>query len=112
MTHPDKRFDRTEDVRRVAEEVANRLIGRGIPMAGDEAPDDLVRLLDAVEHFEIAVESRGGDLMVDEPPNPARPQPDDPHFVLPRRAHDETVGRYIDRVRRATQAVLLQHRRE
>ena len=34
--------------------------------------DDVVKLVESVEEFEALVESRGGDLMVDEPPTSAR----------------------------------------
>ena len=42
-------------------------------------------LLESVERFELAVESRGGDLMVDEGPHGVTREPDDVHFVLPQR---------------------------
>ena len=83
------------EIREVAQEVADRLRRRGIPLSGDERPDELADLLTAVERFEQAVEARGGDLMVDDLKSS---QPDDPHFVLPPRATEESVRDYIARI--------------
>jgi hypothetical protein len=87
------------EIREVSEEVADRLRRRGIPLAGDERPEDLADLLTAVERFEASVEARGGDLMVDDLNSS---EPDDPHFVLPARQADESVRDYIARVDEAT----------
>ena len=73
--------------------------GRGIVVSGTENSEDLVNLLSAVERFEAAVKSHGGDLMVDDLNSP---QPDDPHFVVPRRAEGESVREYIGRIDDAT----------
>ena len=78
-----------------AAEVADRLRRRGIAVTGAERTDDLADLLSAVERFEAVVEAHGGDLMVDDLKSP---QPDDRHFVLPRREHGETVQAYIIRI--------------
>jgi hypothetical protein len=90
------------DIRAVAAEVADRLRRRGIPLTGDERPEDLADLLAAVERFELAVEARGGDLMVDDLKSS---QPDDPHFVLPARMPDEPARDYITRIDAATEGV-------
>jgi hypothetical protein len=90
------------DIRAVAAEVADRLRRRGIPLTGDERPEDLADLLAAVERFESAVEARGGDLMVDDLKSS---QPDDPHFVLPARMPDEPARDYVARIDVAAQAV-------
>jgi hypothetical protein len=90
------------ELRDVASEVADRLRRRGIPLSGDERPEDLADLLGAVELFEAAVEARGGDLMVDDLNSS---EPDDPHFVLPSRATDESVRDYIARINAATALV-------
>jgi hypothetical protein len=90
------------ELRDVASDVADRLRRRGIPLSGDERPEDLADLLAAVEHFEAAVEARGGDLMVDDLNSS---EPDDPHFVLPSRATDESVRDYIARINAATALV-------
>jgi hypothetical protein len=87
---------RQEDERaRAAAEVAARLRQRGIALTGAERPDDLVDLLSAVERFEAVVEAHGGDLMVDDLKSS---QPDDRHFVVPRRGHGETVPAYVARI--------------
>jgi hypothetical protein len=78
----------------VAEATA-RLRSRGIAVTGTERPEDLADLLSAVERFEGAVEARGGDLMVDDLKSV---QPDDRHFVVPRRAPAEAVRAYIGRI--------------
>jgi hypothetical protein len=99
------------ELERVSEEVAGRLATLGIELNGRESPEELTRISDAVERFEAAVQSRGGDLMMDEPPPGSPPQPDDPHFALPSRSTDESVGSYLARLERVTEEVL-RHRRE
>ena len=91
-----------------AAEVADRLRRRGIALTGAERPDDLANLLSAVERFEAAVEAHGGDLMVDDLKSP---QPDDRHFVLPRREHAETIEAYISRIDAATSGLRRHPRR-
>lgn len=81
-----------------AAEVATRLRSRGIAVTGAEKPEDLADLLEAVERFERAVEAHGGDLMVDDLKSP---QPDDRHFVLPRRDRGEALQAYIRRIEEA-----------
>ena len=83
----------------VAAEVADRLRRRGIAVTGAERSDDLADLLSAVERFEKAVEAHGGDLMVDDLKSA---QPDDRHFVLPRREHGESIAAYVVRIDEAT----------
>lgn len=83
----------------VAAEIGERLRSRGVAITGAERQDELADLLSAVERFEKAVEAHGGDLMVDDLKSP---QPDDRHFVLPRRAHGESVRAYIGRIDEAT----------
>lgn len=87
------------DVKAVAAEVADRLRRRGIAVTGSERPEDLADLLAAVERFESAVKSHGGDLMVDDLKSS---QPDDPHFVLPSRIPGEPIPDYIARIKEAT----------
>jgi len=92
--------DEELDARRTAAaEVADRLRSRGIAVTGAEDPEDLVNLLSAVERFEEAVEAHGGDLMVDDLKSA---QPDDRHFVVPRRAAREGIEAYIGRIDAAT----------
>jgi broad specificity phosphatase PhoE len=90
------------DIRAVAAEVADRLRRRGIPLSGDERPEDLADLLAAVERFESAVEARGGDLMVNDLKSS---EPDDPHFVVPSRLPEESFRDYSTRIDAATLAV-------
>ena len=91
-----------------AAEVTARLRGRGVAVTGLDIPEDLVDLLSAVERFEAAVEAHGGDLMVDDLKSS---QPDDRHFVVPRRGHGEAVRAYIGRIEEAT-ARLRRHPRQ
>ena len=106
MTHPSEEPTRNDDIQRVTGEVANRLAELGISLSGDEQPQELVRILEAVERFEVAVQTRGGDLMVDEGPEGKTTEPDDPHFALPQRHADESVDRYLDRLVSATEEVM------
>jgi hypothetical protein len=98
-------MSQSEDLKRASRETADRLRARGIRLTGHESADDLVTIEDAVERFEEAVISRGGDLMVDEGAPGRWPQPDDPHFALPVRGQHELVAAYLDRIERATDAV-------
>jgi hypothetical protein len=105
-TENDDDRNRSNDLNRAAEQITGRLSALGIWLSGAESAERLGELTDAVERFEDAVEARGGDLMIDEPPRGASGQPDDPDFVLPRRAVDESVEDYIARLDRATKQVL------
>ena len=93
------------DVSRVSQEMASRLRARGVAVYDSDSPDEVIRLVEGVEEFERAVQSRGGDLMVDEPPEAGPAEPDDPQFLLPRRAADESVSNYLRRLMAATTAV-------
>jgi len=87
------RDEEREERAAAAAEVTARLRGRGIALTGAE------NLLSAVERFEAVVEAHGGDLMVDDLKSS---EPDDRHFVVPRRAAGEAVRRYIGRIDEAT----------
>lgn len=91
-------------LQKAAESIRQRLATRGVRLLGDESGGELAELLDAVERFEVAVQQRGGDLMVDEEPDelPDLADPDDPRFVLPVRADDETLAGFIQRIDAAT----------
>jgi hypothetical protein len=92
-----------DERRRVADEIAARLRGRGVRLTGRETGEELVRVLEAVERFETAVERAGGDLMVDEPVARNSPiAPDNRAFVLPARRGDESVAAFLDRIAEAT----------
>jgi hypothetical protein len=71
----------------------------------EDSPEDIVQLLEAVESFERAVEAHGGDLMMDEPPAGGSAQPDNPRFLLPSRAADESAPAFLRRLNGATDAV-------
>jgi hypothetical protein len=102
-------MSQSEDLKRASRETADRLRARGIRLTGHESIDELVTIEDAVERFEEAVISRGGDLMVDEGAPGRRPQPDDPVFALPARGERESVAGYLERIDQTTDAVR-QHR--
>jgi hypothetical protein len=89
-------------------EVAERLRRRGIALTGAERSGDLADLLSAVERFEKTVEAHGGDLMVDDLKSS---QPDDRHFVLPRREHGESIRAYIIRIDNAADGLRRHPRR-
>lgn len=97
---------RREELQRAMLETSTRLRDRGIQLTGRETSGELVALLEAVERFENAVESRGGDLFVDEGPGGITREPDDVHFVPPRRQPHESVARYLQRLEEATRIVL------
>lgn len=96
---------REEELSAAMRETSARLRAAGVRLTGRESSDDLANLLEAVERFERAVESRGGDLMVDEGPHGETREPDDVHFVLPRRGPGESVASYLGRLDEATRAV-------
>jgi hypothetical protein len=105
---------RDEELQGVEAEVAGRLRSRGVYLTGQETPDDMADLLDAVERFEGAVEAHGGDLFVDTPASAASgsrvSQPDNPAYVLPKRAPQESVARYLVRVSEATDRLVRETR--
>lgn len=105
MDRPDDARGTDADLRRASSEIVSRLAARGIRVSGTESPEELVDMEEAVEAFEEAVESRGGDLMVDEGSGGRATQPDDPHFALPVRGEHESVAAYLQRLARATDAV-------
>ena len=104
MTGPNEPRER-DDVLRVSREYADRLTTLGIRLTGTERPQELLEMVEAVDRFESAVESHGGDLMMDEGPGGRTTEPDDPHFALPVRSEQESVAAYLDRLARATDAV-------
>jgi hypothetical protein len=102
-----------DETRRVSEEVLARLRALGVTASETESPDELARLLDAVEEFERAVRRGGGDLMVDEPVGvgAGRPlQPDERAFVLPVRAAGESITDFIVRIATARKQASHAHR--
>lgn len=105
MTHANEPDPRSEDLQRVSSELVSHLDGLGIRVSGSERPEELLAVIEAVDRFEDAVESHGGDLMVDEGPRGKPTQPDDRHFALPLRGDDESVWQYVERLDRATERV-------
>jgi len=93
---------RAEERAAAAMETAARLRSRGISVSGREDPEELVDLLSAVESFEDWVEARGGDLMVDDLKSS---QPDDPHFVVPKREPAEDLPHYTARIQTAAEGL-------
>jgi hypothetical protein len=94
-----------DEIQRAMLETADRLHQRGVSLTGRESNDELVSLLDAVEEYELAVERRGGDLMMDESPEGETPQPDDVHFALPRRRERESASDYLLRIQETTDRI-------
>ena len=94
---------RDADRARATEVAYAQLRQRGIDVRDDESSDDLATLLSAVERFEEAVSSIGGDRMVH---SLDTDQHDDEALVLPRRRGDEGVGEYARRVYDAADRVL------
>jgi hypothetical protein len=107
MTHPEPRPENEslDDLQRVADEVRERLRARGVAAEATDSPEDLAVLLESVEDFEIAVESRGGDLFVDEPPLGSEGQPDDPRFAIPARVPRESARTYASRLTEAASRI-------
>src|SRR5438094_9264519 len=97
--------DRDQETQRVAGALADRLRTRGVHVFGTESANQLATILESVEAFELAVESQGGDLMVDEGPKGMTTEPDDPHFVLPTRAPGESVAASLGRLDEATKQI-------
>ena len=96
--------DGDRDIARVRTELSNRLESRGVEVFDSDSPLDVVEIMEAVERFERAVESHGGDLMMDKPPERGDSEPDDPHFLVPKRKPHETRIKYVERLAAATAA--------
>lgn len=96
---------RQEEFRVAMMETLTRLRSAGVDVDDNSQPEDLARLLEAVERFEAAVRKCGGDLMVDEPPRGSEPQPDDPRFMIPQRHDDESLSAYRLRILDAAEAL-------
>jgi hypothetical protein len=94
---------RDEDRARATEVAYAQLRRRGIDVDGEESSDDLATLLSAVERFEEAVSSIGGDRMVH---SLDTDQHDDESLVLPQRRADERLSAYARRVYDAADRLL------
>ena len=93
---------RSDERKLVREELEGRLFGNGVMLTGSETDDQIVRLADAVEAFESARARAGGDSMVN---TPESSRPENPRFVRPVRRDDESVERYILRIRAAADEI-------
>jgi len=104
ISSTDESHERDLNRRRGAErrdvkiEELGRLRARGINIDSNAPSEAIVEVLEAVEMFEHAVETRGGDLMIDTPP--VR-EPDNPDFVLPSLQEDESLADFARRIRTA-----------
>jgi len=93
------------ELARVTQELSGRLRALGVEVLSADSPEDVVQIMEGVEGFEAAVVSRGGDLMMDEPPAGRAGQPDDRHFGLPARHAGEGAKAYLARLAEATARV-------
>ncbi len=99
------------ELRRVSDEIIGRLRSRGVEATHADSPEELARLLEAVEEFEQTVERAGGDLMVDEPIGSRPPiEPDVRAFVLPKRHAMESVTAFLARLAEARARAARVHR--
>lgn len=106
MPANNQRPQASEDgVKRAADQIASRLRALGVTLSGSETPEELVEVEETIERFEEAVQARGGDLMVDEPPPRGVAAPDDKHFLLPRRNIGESIAAYIEQLESAIDRV-------
>jgi hypothetical protein len=94
-----------EEFKDAARETAGRIAARSVHLRGNETPRELAEIEEAIERFEAAVESHGGDLMVDEAPRGQRGQPDDPRFLLPKRTATMSVADYLVLLSRAIDGI-------
>ena len=102
-SHADDSSSR--DFKNAVRKASARISRRGVFLSGKETHAEIVELDEGLEAFERAVESAGGDLMVDEPPPGARGQPDDPRFLLPQRVASMSVAAYLDRLAKSIDAM-------
>jgi len=79
---------------------ASQLRHRGIDVDDHESSDDMAAALSAVERFEAAVASLGGDSMVN---SLDTDEHEDESLVLPRRRADEGLTAYATRVTQAAE---------
>ena len=104
-TPADEPAARSDERELVREELEGRLFDSGVKLTGSESDDQIVRLADAVEAFDAARARAGGDSMVN---TPSSSSPDNPRFVLPVRRDDESIERYLARIRVAAEAIARQ----
>jgi hypothetical protein len=86
---------RREERDGAALELAGRLRQKGVRLTGRESSGQLDDLMTAIDRFEAAVITRGGDLFVNTPfSNP----PENPDFVIPLRVPGEDPEGYASRI--------------
>jgi hypothetical protein len=98
---------RREEQLRAREEMEDRLRDRGIHLHALDGDEEIEDLLDAIERFEVVVESRGGDLLMD---RIGSSQPTNPAFVPPIRGPEESIADYRPRIEAATDQLRLRPR--
>jgi len=99
---PDDSPARAEERNGVRDELEGRLVRSGVLLSGSESDEQIVSIADAVEAFEAARSAAGGDSMIN---TLESSQPEDAHYVLPRRRDDEPVEQYVIRVRDAAEEI-------
>jgi len=99
---PDDSPARAEERNGVRDELEGRLSHNGVLLSGSESDDQILAIADAVEAFEAARAAAGGDSMIN---TLESSQPEDLHYVLPRRRDDEPVEQYVRRVRDAAESI-------
>jgi hypothetical protein len=94
--------NRVEEERHARQEAEYRLSERGIRVDRADSDEEVANLLDAIERFEAAVESKGGDLFVN---RIGASEPEDPAFVPPERRAGESAADYRRRIETAAGAL-------
>lgn len=89
----------TSDLERSRGMALDRLLQRGLDVESWATSTQLVELLEAVEAFEAAAARHGSDSFTNSLDSS---QPDNPDCVLPPPRADDTIDRYVERVREAT----------
>ena len=89
---------RREERNSASLELAGRIRQKGVLITGTETSAQLDDLMTAIDRFEAAVVSRGGDLFVN---TPTSDQPESPDFVIPRRVAGEDAEAYAARINEA-----------
>ena len=90
--------NRIEEERHARQEAEYRLSERGIRVELKDSDEEVADMLDAIERFEAAVESKGGDLFVN---RIGSSEPEDPAFVPPQRHEGESAADYRRRIETA-----------
>lgn len=94
--------NRIEEERHARQEAEYRLSERGIGVGPTDSDEEVADLLDVIERFEAAVESKGGDLFVN---RIGSSEPEDPAFVPPQRREGESATDYRRRIEAAADAL-------